>query len=255
MEREQRFRFVGFLFFLAALSLLLLTTEGIALAGYLLRCSDSDGLVAGVAGVAVAFFSSEAVGYVFSSVIQFAWNVTGGYSGLWDRKLSHDLRVQMRDRYRKHCQMAGVTGETDTLTRLSCDYTTDVLVSYFWQQTNESVIGWATRRASAFFTGWSAVLAMFLGILCSAIIICHQGLHATPPLYGLGLFWLLVMSFLAFNAQHAKKELWQVVDLWQSRAFDVGLDGVLRDLEAQLSGPAASQGRPECASRVSPRRK
>lgn len=239
MEREQRLRFVGILFYAVLVLHLALTREGSELiqtmlteqpdsTGVVSDQPDLAGLVPALVGLGVVFFSSEAFGYLLSSITQSLWNLLDGYSGVWKRKLFTNLRCYIVDCYshklRSAEQPAGKRIPQERLKK----YNLDVLLNYFWQTCPERLIIWAEHRATAFLVGSYAVTAIALADLLACLLVGWRGLGWTSC----NTVWLIVtIGFLAliiWNACCAYKELWQVIDLWQGRLFDPILHSVLR---------------------------
>jgi hypothetical protein len=241
VEREQRIRFLGFLFYLVLALHLVLTPQGISLLNQSLTDPpDSSATLTALLGLGVLLFSSEGCGYLLSSAIRFVWNVygwppEGGYSAEWRRNLSCSLKEEFIDRYAKKVRSLDTDESPPGMKDHLAAYTEDMYLSYFWQQAPSPLVQWVSRRHSAFFIGWSATLALGLGNLLGVAIIGLSELGMGTLNWTIIAVSLPLMAFSAINAQVAKKEAWQVIDLWQSRAADPALDGVLRELDSQLS--------------------
>lgn len=247
MEREQRLRFIGFLFYAVLVLQLALTVEGTKFLGRVVsdtpdsapavECAPTDwpGAVPALLGLVVVFFSSEASGYLLSSITTWVWNRMGGYSGVWKRNLGTDLRAHIVE-----CYCAPETDNTnksagkkifeDRLNKLNVD----VLLNYFWQTCPERLVLWEERRVTAFFIGCYAACAIGLANILGAGLACkYLGFTSwnTAVLVGSILFLVAIL----WNARSSYTEMWQIIDLWQGRLFDPTLHSVLRTAGQKLS--------------------
>jgi hypothetical protein len=256
MEREQRLRFIGFLFYAVLVLQLALTEEGTTFLRRVLsvqadsaviaqsESSDSaaavgsdptdwTGAVPALLGLGVVFFSSEASGYLLSSITTSLWNLMGGYSGVWKRNLRKDLKSHIVDLYavkaESAVESAGQKMFDDRLKKLNVD----VLLNYFWQTCPERLILWEERRVTAFFIGCYAAFAIGLANALGTAL-AWKWLGFTSWNGAVLVASILFLLAILCNARSSYIEMWQIIDLWQERLFDPTLHSVLRTAGQRL---------------------
>ncbi|MFB0534491.1 MAG: hypothetical protein ACETWR_05875 [Anaerolineae bacterium] len=110
MPREMRYRPLGILFYLVVVLSLAATRQGQCFVRQLFASSTgSDNAQLWVAAFAVGagVFTSDAVGFALSALFFFVWQLSGGYSALWEKKLSYNPKKFIVDEYGKKRQGAG----------------------------------------------------------------------------------------------------------------------------------------------------
>lgn len=236
MSREQRFRHAGILFYAVLAMAVLSTRWGAELVDRVGTSRDATGIFLTAIGAGAAILTSESMGFVFNLIAVFFWNLTGGrkpessgYAAEWGN-LTYDFRHEVERRYNMVASASSAVDDKGRPRKRWNEYGGDVFLSFFWQQAPSSLVGWVSRRHSAFFGGISAVCALGIGVVASIGIIAA---------YGMGLRAYTVMVFvlsaaLAFalfhNALGAKREAWQFIDLWQRSLFDADLKKALDDV-------------------------
>ena len=249
MEREQRLRFIGFLFYAVLVLQLAATVQGTKfLQGVLSdqpdpaaaaqsdqsEPTDFTGVVPALLGLGVVFFSSEASGYLLSSIITWGWNLTGGYSGVWKRSLGTDLRSQIVKLYADGNSIPRQPARQGIFKDRLQEHNTDVLLNYFWQTCPERLVLWEERRVTAFFIGCYAAFAICLANILGSVLACTWlGLTCWN-----GVVVVVSIPFLVaivWNARCSYTEMWQIIDLWQGRLFDPTLHSALRTAGQRLT--------------------
>jgi mannose-6-phosphate isomerase-like protein (cupin superfamily) len=238
VERKDRNKNAGLMFYAVVLLFILATRRG---ATFLQ--SEPDGvqwLELGIAAVSlgVAFFTSDAVGYVFNSIWMFVWNARagrrpehGGYSYEW-RRLSYDLKQETLNRYR---DCGGVQGMVNPWGQ----YSLDVFLSYFWQQAPVKLVEWVSRRHTVLHMARTVLMALASGAAVAVGLIMGLGLGWTV-LNTVGLAALLLFAaFIEYNARGGRTEAWQMVNLWAAVGLDAPMGKTLRSLMHEFSASTA----------------
>jgi hypothetical protein len=247
MIREQRFRFVGIIFYIVFISNLFLSKQGSLLLYSLLSGADQFQAITGLVGLGALFFTSEAVGYVFGSIVRFFWVIwgwpeDGGYSTEWHKHLSKDLKEEILERFREICGHQELTELNAKIEKRFPEYSRDVFLSHFWQQAPEALVAWTSRRNTAFFASWSSVVGILLALLSTAAIISFLEMSWTVGNTALLIVTILLMGAMGFIAEFARREAWQMIDLWMCRAFSPELDKVMEEIEDRLPNENDEEG-------------
>ncbi len=240
MTRELRLRPAGILFYtVLALSLVATQVSEDFLRNLPSQPAQADiyQAVTAILGLGALLFTSDAIGYVFSTVHVFLWNIvrgrfrqgSGGYSAEWHR-LGYDLKGHIVQQYKNT-----PTTPNDTVNHLKFEkqwesYSADVFLSYFWQQAPSGIVDWAMRRHTAFFAGMSTVIGIGLGLALSAIIIWAWKLGWTPTNTGIAITSVVLALVIYRNAQYSRSEAWQIIDLWLAGKLNPRLRTVLDEL-------------------------
>jgi quercetin dioxygenase-like cupin family protein len=241
MMREQRTRYAGILFYLVFGLSLLFTESGMKLVQGLQTRADLSGILFPLIALGVAFFTSEPIGFLFTSVLFFFWNVRGGrkpefggYAAEW-RKLSYDFNSEIINRYDSSNSLENGARKGHAEEQWK-EYGPDVFLSYFWQQGPRTLIDWVSRRHTAFFLGLSAIVAIALALILSTIIIVKLQMGWTLGTLSIFLISFMLAAFFGYNAQGARKEAWQMMDIWMRSAFDPQLGRALQDINGLFFG-------------------
>jgi len=186
-------------------------------------------VIVAIFGLVAILLTSHAVGYIFNSAYLFWYakiksrKKQGGsfYSVEWGF-LSYDIKNLLSQKYNKTLS----ENEGDQHAKFDkqwLDYEPDVFLSFFWQQAPEPLVSWVSRRHTAFFAGMTNYLSIICGILLSYGIIFYFDLGWSYIHIGVGLCSLYALFAMYSNAQHARKEARQLIDLWlaakQNRKF------------------------------------
>jgi quercetin dioxygenase-like cupin family protein len=238
MTREQRWKNTGALFCVVFVTALLLTNSGMQLVQGLQGNVDLSGVALTIFGLGLAFFTSESIGFLFSSLSVFLfWNAKGGrkpgfggYSTEW-RRLTYDFKGEIVKRYQTTAAEPGPKEQTSAVLRDSWEhYTPDVFLSYFWQQAPLPLVEWVSRRHSAFFSGLASILAIGVALLLSAGLIIGFGMGWTTGTVSVFVVSAVLAMAFGYNAQAARTEAWQMIDLWMRGAFDPKMQKAIRDI-------------------------
>jgi len=219
MIREQRFRYVGTVFYFTFLLNLLLTDTGLKFGSTLFSDSSQIQVFITALSLGALFFTSDAIGYLLSTIIRFAWNLwgylagDGGYSREWKKK----LRIPIKENIIKSLSekpKEEQPNENESIQVALNKYHYDVFVSYFWQRAPKPILEWVTRRHSAMFINWSCILSITLSYCIFIIIILTQKLGWTDLNTIFCIFNSFLFFALLFLSHIARREAWQMVDFW-----------------------------------------
>lgn len=235
--REIRFRFIGMIFYIIFLTNLLLSQTCIDIILGIENKDESNQILVTLIGLGVLLFTSEAVGFLFSNISFFLWNIRGGikpsdggYSQEWN-KLSYNFKKLVIYYYRNtqiENDAEKVNSEYDK--KLS-QYSKDVFLSYFWQRAPKVIIEWVVRRHSAFFTNRSAIVAILLALLLSSLIIFIFGFNWNIANTIVTIICLSLISILWYNAIGSRKEGWQMIDLWLNAKLNTKMNKAISEID------------------------
>jgi hypothetical protein len=254
MTRELRLGAAGILFYLVFAFNLLATRASQDLLGIMSSSSQTTSSqitsadiyqgVTAVVGVGALLFTSDSIGYLFGSFYIFYWNDVrgrfqkgkGGYSAEW-RKLSYDIKTYVIEQYK----IARKTSDKDALHSKFEEqwesYSADVFLAYFWQRAPRDIVDWGVRRHTAFFTGMSTIIGICFGLILSVTIIMVSKMGWTAINTGITVAAAILILMIYSNAEHARSEAWQIIDLWLANAFNPHLAPILNQVQ-QSTGVA-----------------
>jgi hypothetical protein len=245
MGREMRWRTAGILFYIVALSSLLLTKAGEEFIRNLFNNLDQLDvyqLVVGLIGVGVGVFTSDAVGYVISTVVFFWWEILlgkfrsgeGGYSSEYQKRAAYNIKDIIIERYGQTKMKISKAPQHEKFELQWKTYSADVFLSYIWQYAPSYIDNWDTRRYTIFFTNLSTATGILLGFITSIILIFIWNMGWTLSNYLIAVIVLSITIMLIWNADAARKEGWQMVDLWVAGIINPRLKKVLDDLKSNI---------------------
>ncbi len=227
MTRELRISLAGTLFYLfLALNLCLSKCGGTFIAD-LPRNADLDiyEVIIAIASVGALLLTSDAIGYLFSSIFVFSWNIRGGYSREWEKRLSYNLKLDIIARYNAEANQENVTHSK--FNRQWLGYENDVFLSYFWQQSPQGIIDWVMRRHTSFFTGGSLLVSFIFGALVSIIMICSLRLGWTINNTILYFLFFVLAAIVYSNSLLSKRSAWRMIDLWISTKYNPSISAAI----------------------------
>jgi len=178
-------------------------------------------------GLGLIIFTSEATGYIFTAIPLFYWNVfrDGFYSCEWKR-LSYDPKDSIIASYNADRESSSPPHRE--LDSQLLNSSTDIFLSYFWQQAPEGIVEWVMRRYTAFFSGLSAALGIWIGCILSAAVAIMFSFAHNLLTYILYAAWVSAGLILLVNAQIARQEGRQMVDLWLAGRLNPVLGSILK---------------------------
>jgi len=237
MTRELRYRPTGVLFYLVfALSLILSKSSKVFFCNLTIQ-DPQTGIyqaAAAILGVVAILLTSDAIGFVLSSLYIFWWNILrgrfrlgkGGFSKEY-RKLAYDIKSYIIAQYRNIDIASGIVEEhksavkTDYLKAQHQKfekqlefYSAEVFLSYFWQQAPSSITEWVSRRFTVFFAGVSTILGILLGLLISGVVIMVCNLGWTASNTYVTIIFIIFIIVVGLNANYVRNEAWQMIDVW-----------------------------------------
>jgi hypothetical protein len=89
MEREFKYRPPGIIFYLTLVISLVLSKSGVDLFTRMQVNADVPRALGALITAGILLFTSEGVGYIFSSIVCAVFNLWGGYSKLFQTYLSY----------------------------------------------------------------------------------------------------------------------------------------------------------------------
>lgn len=243
MIRELRLRLSGVLFYFVFALNLASSEKGINFLFALPADPNKYALyqvVIAVVGLGTILFTSEAIGYVFSNLHLLWWNILrgrfkhekAGYSAEW-RKFGYDLKNTILTMYGRFENQVGDKCH-EKFERQWENHSTDVFVSYFWQQAPKGIVDWAMRRHTAYFTGIATVIGQASGYFLSALIISRFHLNWTYLNVIIFIFTFFLSATIYWNAQHSRNEAWQIMDIYMARVLNKKLKQVLNEIDQKL---------------------
>lgn len=242
MTRETRFRISGLLFYALFILNLFATRIGQCFLDKLSSQSEQADIyqaVIALVGVGALLFTSDVIGYILSTVCYVFWSNNPlaifkgevGYAAEMEKELGYNLKNIITKLYKNSQE----TDDSETLHKKFEGqwetYSPDVFFSYIFQQAPPSIAGWTSRRHTAFFAGIAATWAIVVGIILSIGAICFFKMGWTSVNTFLLILSIILLKILHRNAQQARKEAWQMIDLWIARALNPNLRTILRRME------------------------
>lgn len=227
MGRELRFRIQGMIFCVVLISTLSLSSDGIEYWHGIIEIQGNEqGLVISLLGIGIIIFTSEAFGYIFSSIFILFWNkswkiypgnidVLCGYSRHW-HKLQYGIKKIISNYYDKEGKSAPTR------------YEQDILLSYFWFYfIPKDMDDWITRRYTAYFINWACIISIGLAIVLSVLITWQGSLNFNLFYWGVIFFWFLSAIMFYLNCRRALWEILQMIDFWLGSCYDQDIKGML----------------------------
>jgi len=224
MERGFRFRAAGLLFYVLV-GLHLASSPGL---GHWLSSAIQDGdlLAALTAAIAAGLllFTSDAIGYLFSSMFVFAFNVLGGYATMYRHRLANNAyRDAILEEVSRPLPRGRYAIPPGPFNESLADLNHDQLLCFFlWhvEDVSGQLDDWVERRHTAYFTGWTAVLALALATLLPGLL-AGSGLIAFSTVNWFIIAGTAILSaMLVFNAEKAMRDNFGVLDLAIARKLN-----------------------------------
>jgi len=236
--RPERFKYVGYIFSIITIVNLLLSQKGMEFSKNLFTIASTQtspvyDFLAPLVAVVSLLITSEAMGYILTSLAYIWWNKTGGYSSEW-RKCSYNIKDIVLIKYSK-------IDSSNQIDKCS-DFSEDVFLSYFWQRADRSLVEWVSRRHTIFFTGISAFVGFACALLVSWIVILNKDLVWHTPNWIFLIISGALMAIILYNANFERKTARQMVDLWLSTLFNAHMQSITKEIEAQAPKQPISGG-------------
>lgn len=242
MGREFRFRPSGMIFYIILLLNLLGSEAGTDLIQALLSDVDVNRGVAAIVSTGILLFTSDSIGYLFNSAVFFIFRLWGGYSRDYRTRLGYrNFKQAIIDQYTALEESTEGHWQHKQFEQQWGKYNEEVFMAYFfWHQVGHKnpLDDWHVRRWSAYMTGMTTVLGIAAGLIFSSVFILAFQLNFSVCNAIIGAISLGMMAILWANASQARKQAWQIVDLWlagilnpQVRSIRNGFrKGVMEDL-------------------------
>lgn len=244
MTRELRYGAAGIIFYLLLVLNLLATQYSRNLLQKLflpllttssqIDSANTYQVIIAIIGLGALIFTSNTIGYLFGSIYIFLWNNIpgrfhrgeGGYSAEW-KKLSYDIKTLIIEKYKQASRQLEENPSHDKFERQWETYSADVFLSYFWQRAPRDIVDWAVRRHTAFLTGMSTIIGISLALLLSITLIIGSNLGWNFSNFIISTVGFLMIFIIYNNAQHARSEAWQIIDLWLAHSLNPYLTPIL----------------------------
>ena len=216
MDRSFRFRVSGMVFFIITILHLVVTTSGRTFIISLGSGQDTTNkLLLAIIPSALVIFTSDAIGYIFSSIFQYYFNYRGGYAKLYKQGIGN-LKKYIIDHYNKIEMPLDNEPLLEGLSKRLKKYNTEqFLIYYFWHRpggADENLHKWIERRFNAYFTAYSVIIALILGtILSFSIICCYLAFNCMNGL--IFLISILIALLIRRNGENALKDAVSITDL------------------------------------------
>jgi hypothetical protein len=200
-------------------------------------------ILAGLLGTAVAFFASEAMGLLFSSIWGCLLSLLPRKGTFFDFKsigkiyesewqgLHFSLSKYVIKKYENAEKNDTNKGRIKERLRHFSD---DVYLSYFWQRANKQLVEWVSRRYTSLFVYGSAFVGLLLANLLSFLLILNLGLNVAQGNWILLIVSLLFIVIFYRFALVSGTEALQMIDLWLMNASDTNIRVILKRLDRQL---------------------
>ena len=245
MTRETRFKYAGILFYTVLVVNLLLSERGWNLIfneGCSLQLNEA---IVALLGTGVALFTSEGIGYVFSTIAFCIWNIWDGGIVLGhgyeiqSKRLSIKLRDKVKESYvrinKTEPPNPGIFSEPDySLFRQKGGCGFDVFHNFFWQGAPKHILNWAERGNNMLHTGRAVKCAIFIGLSISWIIIWKYQLAPTLRNLIFSLSYIIAMVIIWIVSYNSHKTSIQMLELWLSWVFNDDVHLAMEDIKAKL---------------------
>ncbi len=216
MERDFRFRISGVIFFIITLLHLALTDHGKDFISDITNKPDTFQLIIAITSAVFLLFTSDSIGFIFSTLFLFIFNLRGGYAGLYTRRLGNlnkfvvDIYNEMKLRLPKD-YLSEEFGK-----RLKKYNTEHFLIYFLWHRPNgasDNLSKWVERRHTAYFTSYSFMVAATIATLFSSWIIWDYVLGFTPINVTIFIITGIIFAVLVWNGERAMQDAIAVTDL------------------------------------------
>jgi hypothetical protein len=176
-------------------------------------------------------------------ISSFIWNVIrgkfqqgeGGYSAEWKNLGYNQFKWYIIGQYERAPKTTDDDSQHQNFEKQWPSYSADVFLSYFWQQAPEGIVNWAARRNIHHIISMANVIGIGLGLIFSVIFVLTANMGWTALNTWIAVIAVLVTFMLYKNAQYARTEAWQIVDLWLADVLNPQLHTVLDDIRKRMA--------------------
>ncbi len=222
MEREFRIRPTGLIFYLTLIVTLALTKNGITIikGAFLVPSQASNNIsnaLIAITGLGLVIFTSDAIGYIFSSFATAIFNLFGGYSRLFKECLSYNDFTALISLYREdRKEETGVISPKEFENKLESISLETLHVFFFWYRDGHEnpLDEWVIRRYTAFFTAASSILAIIISQALAVLIVLVFNWHFQLTNWIWFVTLLLTIFAFVINGVDAILRALEAVDLW-----------------------------------------
>ncbi len=176
MERNLRFRVSGVIFFVIFISQLALSNSGLFnILSFIIKPPEQEPqVIPAIISALFLFFASEPIGYIFTSISLFVFNLFGGYAGLYSRKIGN-LDKDIIDEYKNIMDtLPNDKLQKNFYKRIKNYNTEQFFIYFFWHRingANDNLSSWVERRFTAFFISFSFLTSTIIALSSSIITI------------------------------------------------------------------------------------
>jgi len=217
MSRELRTRAAGLVFYLFLLLLLVSTPAAATALRDLIGANTNPAWLATFLVAGAAVFTSDAVGYLFSSIVYALFRVSGGYSWYYANRLAYrGFRNEILQRYSGSRIRSRHNLDSTAFEAALPSYNPEqLLVYFFWHNSTDRnpLDEWVERRHTAFFAGLTAALALLLAAILALAVICISNLGLSWITAGLLALTIVLIMALVGNAISAMADACRIIDL------------------------------------------
>ncbi len=216
MERDFRFRVSGVIFFIVTLLHLALTDRGKDFISSLTNTPDTFQVIVAITSGVFLLFASDSVGFIFSTLFLFVFNLRGGYAGVYTRHLG-SLNKFIVDIYNEMELPLPKDYSSEEFGKRLKKYNTEHFLIYFlWHRpdgVNDNLSKWVERRHTAYFTSYSFIVAATIATFLSSLIISIYDLGFTPIHLTIFIITAAIFVVLVWNGERAMRDAIAVTDL------------------------------------------
>lgn len=220
MEREFRFRVSGVIFFLISLLHLSLTVHGKDFIASLTNQPDTFQVIVAITSGVFLIFASDSIGFIFSTLFLFIFNLRGGYAGVYTRHLGY-LNKFIVDMYNEMELPLPKDYPVEEFGRRLRKYNMEQFLIYFlWHQpdgVSDNLSKWVERRHTAYFTSYSFIVAATIASCLSFLVIYIDDLGFTSMNITIFIITIIIFVMLVWNGERAMQDAIAITDFHFAR--------------------------------------
>ncbi len=217
MDRKFRFRVSGLAFFIILLLHLIFTGKGSSWVSGLTKNIDQFQVIITVASGFFIFFTTDFIGFIFSSIFQFYFNCLGGYNKWFTKQIGNLNELILNDYQNPIFSNEENIQRKELNHRWKESNAEQFLIYFFWHRpdgVSEHLNDWIERRQTAYFTSCTFFTAALISTFFSIFIICKHNLG-----WAEGNTWVLMLTIIMViliisNGNKAKQDAVAVTELY-----------------------------------------
>jgi hypothetical protein len=216
MERDFRFRVSGVIFFLIGLLHLAFTDKGKCFILNLTNEPDTIQIIVAIISGVFLIFASDSMGFIFSTLFLFIFNIRDGYAGVYTRRIGNLKKTFMDIYNNSELQLPEDQSIKEFGERLNKYNTEHFLIYFLWHHpdgVNDNLNKWVERRHTAYFTSYSIITAATIASLLSSLIIYIYDLSFTTQNQIIFMVTAIIFAILIRNGERAMRDAIAITDL------------------------------------------